>query len=159
LLRRRGVLLMRIERSTRDDAPAVEALLASAGLPVEGAAEALSLGVVIRDGDDVVAAAAVERYGGQGLLRSVVVAPDRRGTGLGREVVEAVEAVARDEGVRDLYLLTETAVDWFPRLGYAPVDRSVAAGAVGASVEFTTICKDRGMAMHRAIAEVSPTLR
>ena len=76
---------MRIERAVPADIPAVEALLSAAGLPLEGAAEALTAGVVARDGDAVVAAAALERYGEAALLRSVVVAPALRGTGLGRE--------------------------------------------------------------------------
>lgn len=142
---------MRIERATAADAPAVEALLRAADLPLEGAAEALSLGVIGREGDAVVAAAAIERYGHAGLLRSVVVAPDRRGVGLGHEIVAAAEALARADGVRDLYLLTETAVDWFPRLGYEVVDRPVAAAAVGESVEFTTVCRDTGVPMVRSL--------
>jgi amino-acid N-acetyltransferase len=101
----------------------------------------------------VVAAAAVERYGSAGLLRSVVVAPERRGTGLGHEIVSAAERLARDEGIRDLYLLTETASDWFPRLGYEVVDRAVAAAAVGESIEFTTVCRDTGVPMRRTLAQ------
>jgi amino-acid N-acetyltransferase len=142
---------MRIERARPADVPAVEALLSAAGLPLEGAADALASGVVARDGEEVVAAAAVERYGDAGLLRSVVVAPARRGTGLGREIVTAAERLARDDGVVDLYLLTETAVDWFPRLGYAPVDRAVATAAVGESIEFTTVCRDTGVPMRRRL--------
>lgn len=140
---------MRIERATPADAPAVEGLLSAAGLPLEGAAEALALGVVARDDGRVVAAAAVERFGAHGLLRSVVVADERRGTGLGRRIVEAAETLARSEGVHDLYLLTETAADWFPRLGYVVVDRDVAAAAVGESIEFTTVCRDTGVPMRR----------
>jgi amino-acid N-acetyltransferase len=98
-----------------------------------------------------VAAAAVERFGMAGLLRSVVVAHDRRGTGVGRRVVEAAEALARSEGIRDLYLLTETAADWFPRLGYEVVPRDVAAAAVGGSIEFTTVCRDTGVPMRRRL--------
>ncbi len=142
---------MRIDRAMPSDVPAVEALLAAAGLPLEGAAQALSDGVVARDGDRVVAAAAVERYGHAGLLRSVVVAADHRGTGLGRGIVAAAEDLARGEGVSDLYLLTETAGDWFPRLGYELVERSVAAAAVGESIEFTTVCRDTGIAMRRSL--------
>ena len=59
---------------------------------------------------------------------------------------------ARREGIRDLYLLTETAIDWFPRLGYEVVDRAVAAAAVGESIEFTTVCRDSGVPMHRSLA-------
>ena len=143
---------MRIERAVSADTPAVEALLSAAGLPLDGAADALTRGVVARDGDEVVAAAAVERYGDAGLLRSVVVAPGRRGSGLGRGIVAAAESLARDEGVRDLYLLTETAVDWFPRLGYEPVERAAASAAVGESIEFTTVCRDTGVPMWRRLA-------
>ncbi len=142
---------MDIERATASDVAAVEGLLSAAGLPLEGAAEALSAGVVARDGGAVVAAAAVERYGDAGLLRSVVVAPDRRGTGLGHAIVAAAEDLARAEGVRELYLLTETAIDWFPRLGYEVVDRASAAAVVGESIEFTTVCRDTGVPMRRRL--------
>jgi amino-acid N-acetyltransferase len=142
---------MRVERATTVDVPAVQALLAASGLPLEGAAEALGLGVVGRDGERIVAAAAVERFGESGLLRSVVVEPAGRGAGRGREIVRAAEHVARSVGIRELYLLTETAADWFPRLGYEVVGRDVAAAAAGASIEFTTVCRDAGVPMHRRL--------
>jgi amino-acid N-acetyltransferase len=132
--------------------PAVEALLSAAGLPLDGAAEAFTLGVVAREDGRIVAAAAIERFGASGLLRSVVVAPERRGTGLGRELVTAAEGLALEAGLGELYLLTETAVDWFPRLGYEVVDRATAAAAVGESVEFTTVCRDTGVPMRRSLA-------
>jgi amino-acid N-acetyltransferase len=145
---------MRFERATASDVPAVEALLSAAGLPLDGAADALRLGVVARDGATgaVVAAAAIERYEDAGLLRSVVVAPELRGTGLGRALVAEAEALARSAGIHDLYLLTETAIDWFPRLGYEVVDRAVATEAVGESIEFTTVCRDTGVPMRRILA-------
>ena len=117
LLRRRRLRLMGVERAVPSDVPVIEALLAAAGLPLEGVAEAFETGLVAREGAEVVGAAAMEPYGRTGLLRSVVVAEARRGTGVGREVVTAAEALARDEGIEELYLLTETAADWFPRLG------------------------------------------
>ena len=143
---------MRIDRAAASDIPAVETLLSAAGLPLAGAAEAIAAGgVVARDGEAVVGAAAVERFGTAGLLRSVVIAPDRRGTGLGRRVVEAAEQVARAEGIGELYLITETAIDWFPRLGYVPVPREEAAAAVGESIEFTTVCATTGVPMRRVL--------
>jgi amino-acid N-acetyltransferase len=145
------MLLMRIERATIADTAAVEDLLRAAHLPLEGAAEALSRAVVARDDGGVVGAAAVERYGDAGLLRSVVVAADRRGTGVGREIVAAAEALARDEGIRELYLVTETAETWFPRLGYEVVERRVAEAAVGDSIELTTVCRDTGVPMRRRL--------
>jgi amino-acid N-acetyltransferase len=143
---------MRIDRATPDDIPAVKALLVAAGLPLEGASDALALGVVGREGDRVVAASAIERYGSSGLLRSVVVAETERGTGIGRAIVTAAEDVAREAGIADLYLLTETAPDWFPRLGYEVVERPVAVAAVGESIEFTTVCRDTGVPMVKHLA-------
>ena len=144
---------MEFERAAPRDVPEVEALLRAAGLPLDGAANAFELGVVGREapGGPIVAAAAIERYGDDGLLRSVVVAPAHRGSGVGRQLVAASERLARDSGIGDLWLLTETAVDWFPRLGYEVVERPVAAAAVGESVEFTTVCRDTGVPMHRTI--------
>ena len=144
---------MEFTRATPGDVPAVEALLADAGLPLDAAAAAFELGIVGRaaPGGPVVAAAAIERFGDDGLLRSVVVAPDQRGHGTGRALVAATEALALEAGIDDLWLLTETAIDWFPRLGYEVVERATAAAAVGESVEFTTVCRDTGVPMHRTV--------
>jgi amino-acid N-acetyltransferase len=142
---------MEIDRPTAAQIEAVEGLLLAAGLPIDGAAEALPDGVVAVDGGRVVAAAAIERFGSAGLLRSVVVAEDRRGGGLGRTIVTAAEDRARDLGLDELFLLTETAVEWFPRLGYEPVDRPEAAAVVGESIEFTTVCRDTGVAMRKRL--------
>jgi amino-acid N-acetyltransferase len=133
-------LTTRIERATAGDMPAVEALLASAGLPLEGVAAAFASGVVARDAGRVVGCAAVELYGAAALVRSVAVHPDARGRGLGSALVAAVEGLTRDAGARDAYLLTQTAENWFPRFGYAPMARADAEPAIGASVEFTSAC-------------------
>lgn len=145
---------MQVERASANDVPAVEALLAEADLPLAGAAEAVAgLGVVARDeAGAVIGAAAVERFGASGLLRSVVVAPDRRGAGIGRALVDAAEAQAREAGIGELFLITETAEAWFPRLGYERVMREAALPAVGASVEFTMACSVSGVVMRRTLA-------
>jgi amino-acid N-acetyltransferase len=143
---------MRIERAWPADLPAVEELLSAAGLPFAGAAQAFESGVVAREGTLIVGAAGVEHHGAAGLLRSVVVAPDRRGAGLGHDLVVAAEDLARREGVRELYLLTETAIGWFPRLGYTMIARDEAEAAVGCSIEFTSACPDTAVAMCRRLA-------
>jgi len=143
---------MRVERAGRADLPAIEALLTAADLPLEGAAAAFTSGVVAREDGRIVAAAAIEPYGRAGLLRSVVVAADRRGTGVGRAIVRAAEALAGELALTELYLLTETAEDWFPRLGYSPVGRAEVPSAVRGSIEFSTLCADTGVAMRRALS-------
>jgi len=79
------------------------------------------------------------------------VVPEHRGSGLGRDIVAAAEGLARDDGISELYLVTETAIDWFPRLGYETVERTDAEAAVGASIELTTVCRNTGVTMRRSL--------
>ncbi len=152
MLRRFRLLLMQTKRAETGDWPSVRDLLTEAGLPLDGAAEAFVTGVVATDGDRLVGCAAIEPYDGAALLRSVAVAPGRRGTGVGTTLVHAVEDLARVGGATSLILLTETAEPWFSRLGYAPIDRSTVPADVAASVEFVTACSTSAVAMRRNLA-------
>lgn len=132
----------RLRRAAIEDGPAVGELLSASGLPLAGLEFALETAVVAEEAGVLVGCAAVERYGKDGMLRSVCVAADRRGTGLGRALVEAAESLAREVGMETLYLLTETAIDWFPRFGYLAIPRANAPTAIAASVEFTEACPE-----------------
>ena len=142
---------MDIRPAAEVDVPAVTDLLRNAGLPLIGVSEAFRTGFVACDGDVVVGAAAIEPYGSVALLRSVVVRQSVRGTGVGRELVAAVQAYAVTIGVRTVVLLTETAEAWFRRLGYETVDRSQLPEAILASDEVAIACAASAVAMRRVI--------
>lgn len=142
---------MRVERADPGDLAAVEALLRDAGLPLVGVPAAFDTGVVARDGGTLIGAAALEPYGAAALLRSVVVRPFSRGTGVGWAMVSSIERLARDLGIDELFLLTETAEDWFAGLGYVPVDRSALPPDILASDEVSVVCADTAVAMRRAL--------
>jgi amino-acid N-acetyltransferase len=82
----------------------------------------------------------LEFCGSDALLRSLVVAPPQRGSGLGIALTGHVEEYAKSRGVRALYLLTTTAESFFTRRGYASADRAAAPPAVRATREFSGIC-------------------
>ncbi|WP_412070138.1 arsenic resistance N-acetyltransferase ArsN2 [Rubrivirga sp. IMCC43871] len=121
--------------------PAVLALLRASRLPTSDLSEGHRERFLVarRDGD-VVGCVAVEPYGGAGLLRSLAVAPEARGTGLGRRLTAAAEAAARAAGLAQLILLTTTAAPFFESLGWAPVDRADVPEAIRASTEFAGLC-------------------
>lgn len=75
-----------------------------------------------------------------GLLRSLVVAPQGRGKGIAAALVEHLESHAKNLGIRILFLLTNTAESYFPRLGYELCDRSSAPDAIKGTVEFRELC-------------------
>jgi len=140
-----------IERALAADRDAIERLLTAAGLPLDGLEGALPLAVVARDEGVIVGCAAVEQYGSVGLLRSVCVAADKRGTGLGRGLVAAVEELAAGRGIGELFLLTESAEGWFPRLGYMPSTRAAIPAALSASPELAGACPESAAVLSKVI--------
>lgn len=138
-----------VVRLDRDQLPRIRALLAQSGLSPEGLEADHVLLFVTPDGEAPSGCAAVEVFGETGLLRSVAVAPARRGVGLGRALVAEAEEEARREGVRMLYLLTETAEDFFAALGYRVVGREGLPGAVERSGQFKTMCPASAVVMTR----------
>jgi amino-acid N-acetyltransferase len=143
---------MRTRRAEAGDWQAVRELLSESGLPLAGAAEAFTTGIVATEDDRIVGCAAVEPYREAALLRSVAVAADRRGGGVGTLLVNAIEELARDSGATSLILLTETAEPWFSRIGYATIDRSSVPDDVARSIEFVTACSASAVAMRRTLA-------
>jgi len=152
MLRRRRLLLMQPQRSTAADWPAVRDLLVRVDLPLDGAEKAFETGLVAVEDDRLVGCAAVETFDGAALLRSVAVAPQRQGSGIGTSLVQAAEALARQAGADEMILLTETAEPWFQALGYERIDRATVAADVAASVEFATACSETAVAMRRSLA-------
>jgi len=148
-----------IESADRSDLPTIRELLVDAGLPVDGLFEVPTSLFVARDGDLVVGAVALERHGDDGLLRSLVVDPSQRGKGIGSGLAGAAEAAALRQGMEGVYLLTETAADFFARQGYEPIPRDGAPEAVMASIEWTVACGASAVPMRKRIerADVAAT--
>jgi N-acetylglutamate synthase-like GNAT family acetyltransferase len=133
----------------REDLPAIERLLADAGLPLDGVAATLPHAVVAEHDGALVGVAGVEPCERDGLLRSVAVRPEWRARGLGRRLVERAIADAERRDVRALYLLTTTAETYFPRFGFAPVARAEVPAAVRATSEFREACPASATVMCR----------
>ena len=94
----------------------------------------------------------LELFGGDALLRSLAVDETARGRGCGTALVEALEAHARDNGVRRIYLLTTTAARFFEGLGYRAVARDAAPAPVRAAPEFATLCPASAACMVKDLA-------
>ena len=144
---------MEIRPARPSDLPAVLELVAQAGLPLDGIAGHIGGFLVAAREGEVVACAGMEVYGSCGLLRSVVVRPDRRGRGLGRALVSALIDRARARGLTHLYLLTTTAAGYFARMGFRPLDRDRVPAQVQASAEFSSDCCAAARAMGLALRD------
>jgi amino-acid N-acetyltransferase len=130
-----------------EDRAAVEALLVAEELPLDGLAEHFASFVLAVDGDRVVGAAGLEVHDAFGLLRSVVVAPEAKGRGIGQELSRRVLRAAEERGLAGIYLLTMTAAEFFPRLGFRRVRREDVPLPLQASEQFTSACPASAIAM------------
>lgn len=122
-------------------------LLQHAKLPLEGVAEHLDGFVLATRGEILLGCAALERYQTAGLLRSVAVQEDARGTGIGQRLVRRILDQARGRGLQRVVLLTETARDYFPRFGFREITRAEVPAEARESVEFKTACSESAVAM------------
>ncbi len=133
------------------DLPAILDLIDRSKLPSAGLEQHVGSTLVARDGDRIVGTAALELYGGSALLRSVAVAGELRGQGVGQALTNAALDLAKRRGVHTVYLLTETATQFFPKFGFRPVPRTDVDPGVLESTEFTTACPASALVMARTL--------
>ncbi len=126
----------------------VAALLRAARLPTDGLEEQFGPAyAVAEENGDIVGAEGIESYGHAGLLRSAVVADAWRGRGVGEALTRDRLAFARGAGLREVWLLTTTASEWFPRFGFERADRNSAPETLQQSREFKEACPASAVAM------------
>lgn len=143
--------MIAIRRAASADLADIRALLVDARLPVEDLSNAAIAFFVSVNGNRLEGVVGLELFGDAGLLRSLAVQPDTRGTGLGQRLVEAAEAHARHTGVARLVLLTQTAAPFFAKRGYAVIERHAAPASVQGSAEFRSICPASAVCMSKSL--------
>lgn len=141
---------MKLRKPTEQDLGQVVSLLDAAGLPTADLALA-QLELIAGDGEVLLGAIGIENFGPIGLLRSLVVSPNARGTGLGRILVNALEKNARESGVHELWLLTIDADPFFEHLGYAVEVRENAPDSIRGTAEFSSLCPGDAVLMRKAL--------
>ncbi len=138
-----------IEPAAPADAAAIAELLRAAELPDGDFAPHLGRFLVARIGQRVVGAVGTEVCGGHALLRSLVVAAEYRGSGLGGRLVDALERAALPWGVARWWLLTTTAEKFFRARGFRVVARETAPEAIQRTGQFSGGCCCSAVCMSR----------
>ena len=137
-----------IERAVSEPALArISNLLAANSLPVDDLGEG-KVDLFCRcASNEVLGAVGIEVYGAIGLIRSLVVADAGRGKGLGSDLVQDLETEARLRGVKELYLLTMTAEDFFAARGYSAIERNGVPSEIRSTRQFSSLCRDSAIVM------------
>jgi amino-acid N-acetyltransferase len=133
------------------DSPAITELLGACGLPADDIGEHIAGLVTVRSEGTIIATIGLESYGRVALLRSLAVTPAWRGHGIAAELCRRIEARARANGVRELFLLTTTAAGFFEDRGWHRADRGQAPAAIRATSEFSSLCPASATFMTRRL--------
>jgi UDP-N-acetylmuramate: L-alanyl-gamma-D-glutamyl-meso-diaminopimelate ligase len=94
---------------------------------------------VLHNERGLVGSVALDVHGDDAILRALAVHPEDRGAGYGWMLADCAVQQARWRGVRRIYLLTESASDFFAaKFGFRVVDRSTLSKLVAASETFSS---------------------
>ena len=126
-------------------------MLQSEKLPVEDLPADLGNFLVAWNNDHVVATVGFEQYENSALLRSLVVGADYRNQHIADSLIRQLERNAADSGIRNIYLLTETAVSYFEKKGYEKISRESFPDTIKQSSEFKYTCPKTAVAMKKQI--------
>ncbi len=142
-----------IRSGVADDWDDVRGLLIDAELPVADLdADCMEQFMIAETAQgDVIGAIGMDAEGDVALLRSLVISADARDGGVGRALVERLEALAVSLGVREIWLLTLDADGYFIRLGYETRGRDSVPEAILQTEEFTTLCPASAVLMCRRL--------
>lgn len=119
----------------------LKAFLRSNNLPAEDVSLNNGLFLAYYNTQEVlVGSGGLEFYNNLALLRSLAVSPELRGQQVGKEIVSQLLEAAKQHGISEVYLLTQTASFFFQKMGFKPVARENVPDAIQKSSEFATVC-------------------
>jgi UDP-N-acetylmuramate: L-alanyl-gamma-D-glutamyl-meso-diaminopimelate ligase len=103
---------------------------------------------VLRNEKGNVGCVSLEVYGDDAVLRALAVDPEFRGAGYGWMLADMAVGQARWRGVRRIYLLTESASDFFAaKFGFRVVDRTTLSKSISGSETFAAHAGSARVAM------------
>lgn len=141
---------MTIHPVTAEDFAALLSLLQQNNLPTEDITDNTRLFTFYDDGK-LAGVVGIELKGEDGLLRSLCVDATQRTAGIGKELVGFIENYAKEQGVKNLYLLTTTAAHFFTNRSYETIDRSVVPAAIRETSEFASVCPSSATVMRKKL--------
>lgn len=102
-------------------------------------------------GEQLTGVIGLECYPDIGLLRSLAVHKVKRHRGIGQKLVTYLEQQARADGIRELYLLTQTAGQFFIKQNYELMAREEAPEAIRKTSQFAGLCPASSLLLRKKL--------
>ena len=142
---------IQIKKAARKECGDVALLLKRAGLPIHDIDPDLEGFFVAYDECKLVGTVGVETFGEIGLLRSLAVEESFQNQGIGAQLSKKALNYAKSQGLKKLYLLTETADNYFARYGFTRIDRKDVPQAIRETEQFSSICPASAVVMEKIL--------
>jgi amino-acid N-acetyltransferase len=118
-------------------------LLEEAQLHTESLGGTITEFFIAEQGGVIIGVAGFEYYGDDALLRSVAIQSNQRNKGTGSAMIDWMISRAKEQHIRRIVLLTQTAKRFFEKKGFSVVDRSLITNeAMKKCSEFAYLCSD-----------------
>lgn len=92
-----------------------------------------------------------EVFGEDALFRSFIVVPEQRTKNYGKLMWEMAKKQLKESKVKHIYLLTNTATEFFLKVGYKLFERTKVPDVIAQTSEFTTFCATDSVCMQYEI--------
>ena len=139
---------MEYRQATDADLAGIETLLKDNDLPFSDCGEHIDNFILKEEKNEIIGIGCIEIYGSHGLIRSIVVAREHRGNGIAKDILHIIKDKVFDSGVTGLYLLTETANEYFNKLGFKAVERSEVPESIKKTKQFNELCPSSAVVMY-----------
>lgn len=114
----------KIRTALANDLAGIKKLLVTVGLPTAGIEDDdIHFMVAAGNNNEILAVIGMERSGDNGLLRSLACDPEFRQRGIAAELVKVAIAQGRKQGIKRLFLMTQTAEIYLKRFGFKTIER------------------------------------
>lgn len=140
-----------LQAAAPSDYPAASELLTNQNLPVEDINKELPHFFIVKRKGLLVGVIGMEQYGEFGLLRSMATDPAHRNNGIASSLVAALFNYGKKLGLKEMYLLTETAENYFAKKGFQKINREDTPAAIKQSEEFSHLCPSTAVVMKKEI--------
>lgn len=137
-----------LQKASKADIPKIEDVLQKENLPFQDVnAENIQFYMAFSDAD-FVGIVGLEKFSDIALLRSMVVFDKFRNKGYGCKIISQIREEATAKGIRETFILTTTAKDFFQHLGFEIIEREDVPNDIKSTTEFTSLCPSSATCMH-----------
>lgn len=135
------------------DIERIEHLLKECSLPYNDLNKYIQNFVVAENNNIIIGVGGFEKYGDASLIRSLAVISEYRGIGVGGKIYALLERKISNVGINKLYLLTETATDYFKKVGFTIRVRENIPEAILRTKQFRELCPSTAFVMYNELRE------